>query len=68
MLSNHFLLNVNFLLRFYKYPDPVPRESFIQTLIPNPIKFSGYKLDVAIYAVITSVDPFRIYVLEGMII
>ena len=57
----------NNIFRFYTYPDPVPSKSFVQVFVPNPITFSGVKLDVALYVVVTSKDPFRIYVLDGKV-
>ena len=40
-------------------------KSFVQMLIPNPLKISGYKLDIGIYVLVASSEPLRIYVLDG---
>lgn len=38
---------------------------FIQEFIANPLLFNGYKFDIGVYVVITSVLPLRIYVHNG---
>ncbi len=42
-----------------------PGGSFIQEFVANPMLIDGYKFDVGVYTMITSVDPLRIYVYEG---
>ncbi|KAJ8924058.1 hypothetical protein NQ315_006835 [Exocentrus adspersus] len=39
--------------------------TFIQEYIDKPLLVSGYKFDIGIYTVITSVDPLRVYVYNG---
>lgn len=39
--------------------------TFIQEFVDRPLLVSGYKFDIGIYTVITSVDPLRIYVYNG---
>ncbi|XP_044584926.1 probable tubulin polyglutamylase ttll-15 [Cotesia glomerata] len=40
-------------------------ENFIQEFIERPYLIDGYKFDVGIYTVITSIDPLRVYVYKG---
>ncbi len=39
--------------------------TFLQEFISNPLLIDGYKFDIGVYVVITSVKPLRIYVLNG---
>ena len=39
--------------------------SFVQEFIENPFLVDGYKFDIGIYTVITSIDPLRIYAYKG---
>lgn len=39
--------------------------SFIQEFIQNPFLVDGYKFDIGVYVVITSIDPLRLYVYSG---
>ncbi len=39
--------------------------SFVQEFVDDPLLIDGYKFDVGVYSVITSIDPLRIYVFEG---
>jgi len=39
--------------------------SFIQEFIHDPFLVDGYKFDIGVYTMITSVDPLRIYVYNG---
>jgi len=39
--------------------------TFIQEFIERPFLVDGYKFDIGVYTVITSVDPLRIYVYTG---
>ncbi|XP_043273225.1 probable tubulin polyglutamylase ttll-15 [Venturia canescens] len=39
--------------------------SFVQEFIEKPYLVDGYKFDVGIYTVITSVDPLRVYAYKG---
>ncbi|XP_014212428.1 tubulin polyglutamylase TTLL6 [Copidosoma floridanum] len=39
--------------------------SFVQEFVEKPFLVDGYKFDVGIYTVITSVDPSRIYAYKG---
>ncbi|XP_053688169.1 probable tubulin polyglutamylase ttll-15 [Sabethes cyaneus] len=40
-------------------------ETFIQEFIDNPLLVDGYKFDIGVYTVITSVDPLRVYIYKG---
>ena len=39
--------------------------SFVQEFVDDPLLIDGYKFDIGIYTMITSIDPLRIYVFEG---
>ncbi|XP_076547263.1 tubulin tyrosine ligase-like 15 [Osmia lignaria lignaria] len=39
--------------------------SFVQEFIQRPLLVDGYKFDIGVYTVITSVDPLRVYVYKG---
>lgn len=39
--------------------------SFIQEFVDQPLLIDGYKFDIGVYAIITSIDPLRIYAFEG---
>ncbi|XP_012233938.2 probable tubulin polyglutamylase ttll-15 [Linepithema humile] len=39
--------------------------TFIQEFIQRPFLVDGYKFDIGVYTVITSVDPLRVYVYKG---
>ena len=39
--------------------------SFVQEFIEKPYLVDGYKFDIGIYTVITSIDPLRVYVYKG---
>ncbi|KAK0164388.1 hypothetical protein PV328_003024 [Microctonus aethiopoides] len=41
------------------------RETFVQEYIEKPYLVDGYKFDIGVYTVITSIDPLRIYVYKG---
>lgn len=38
--------------------------SFVQLYIDNPFLIDGRKFDIGIYAVITSIDPLRVYIVD----
>lgn len=40
-------------------------ETFIQEFIHNPYLVDGYKFDIGVYVIITSVDPLRVYIYKG---
>lgn len=40
-------------------------DSFVQEFIQNPFLVDGYKFDIGVYVVITSVDPLRVYIYSG---
>lgn len=42
--------------------------SFVQEFVDDPFLIDGYKFDIGIYTMITSIDPLRIYVFEGDIL
>ena len=39
--------------------------SFIQEFIDKPLLVDGYKFDIGVYTVITSINPLRVYTYEG---
>lgn len=39
--------------------------TFVQEYIDSPLLISGYKFDIGIYVIITSVDPLRVYIYNG---
>lgn len=39
--------------------------TFVQEFIERPFLVDGYKFDIGVYVVITSVDPLRLYVYKG---
>ncbi|XP_024867624.1 tubulin polyglutamylase TTLL6 [Temnothorax curvispinosus] len=39
--------------------------TFIQEFIERPFLVNGYKFDIGVYTVITSVDPLRVYIYKG---
>ncbi|XP_076234873.1 tubulin tyrosine ligase-like 15 [Calliopsis andreniformis] len=39
--------------------------SFVQEFIQHPFLVDGYKFDIGVYTVITSIDPLRVYVYRG---
>ncbi len=39
--------------------------SFVQEFVHDPLLIDGYKFDIGIYTMITSIDPLRIYVYNG---
>ncbi|XP_070528279.1 probable tubulin polyglutamylase ttll-15 [Cardiocondyla obscurior] len=39
--------------------------TFVQEFIERPYLVDGYKFDIGVYTVITSVDPLRVYVYKG---
>ncbi|XP_015514906.1 probable tubulin polyglutamylase ttll-15 [Neodiprion lecontei] len=42
--------------------------SFVQEFIENPFLVDGFKFDIGVYTVVTSVDPLRVYVYKGDIL
>ncbi|XP_050529493.1 probable tubulin polyglutamylase ttll-15 [Daktulosphaira vitifoliae] len=42
--------------------------SFIQEYIDNPLLIDGYKFDIGVYTIITSIDPLRVYMYNGDIL
>ncbi len=38
---------------------------FVQELTTNPLLIKGYKFDLGVYAIITAINPLRIYVFNG---
>ncbi|KAL6449143.1 hypothetical protein ACFW04_000674 [Cataglyphis niger] len=40
-------------------------DTFVQEFIERPFLVDGYKFDIGVYVVITSVDPLRLYVYKG---
>ncbi|XP_047116406.1 probable tubulin polyglutamylase ttll-15 isoform X1 [Schistocerca piceifrons] len=42
--------------------------TFVQEYVSNPLLIDGYKFDIGVYTVLTSVDPLRLYVYGGDIL
>lgn len=40
-------------------------KTFVQEFISNPLLIDGYKFDVGVYVIITSVDPLRVFIYTG---
>uniref|UniRef100_A0A182NCV4 Uncharacterized protein n=1 Tax=Anopheles dirus TaxID=7168 RepID=A0A182NCV4_9DIPT len=43
-------------------------DTFIQEFIDDPLLVDGYKFDIGVYTVITSLDPLRVYIYKGDIL
>ncbi|KAF5308155.1 hypothetical protein FQR65_LT06335 [Abscondita terminalis] len=41
------------------------KDTFVQEFIDKPLLVSGYKFDIGVYVIFTSVDPLRVYVYHG---
>lgn len=41
------------------------KDKFIQEFIGNPLLIDGFKFDIGIYTIITSIDPLRVYIYTG---
>ena len=39
--------------------------SFVQKYVDDPFLIDGYKFDIGVYTIVTSIDPLRIYVFDG---
>lgn len=39
--------------------------TFIQEFVDKPLLVNGYKFDIGIYTIITSIDPLRVYIYNG---
>lgn len=42
--------------------------TFIQEYVDNPLLVDGFKFDIGVYVVITSIDPLRVYIYYGDIL
>ncbi|XP_050438354.1 probable tubulin polyglutamylase ttll-15 isoform X2 [Adelges cooleyi] len=42
--------------------------TFIQEYIDNPLLIDGYKFDIGVYTIITSINPLRVYMYNGDIL
>ena len=52
--------------RFYNVSESfLDADSFVQALVEDSIEFGGFKFDFTVYAVVTSINPLRVYVLHG---
>ncbi|KAK5647638.1 hypothetical protein RI129_002530 [Pyrocoelia pectoralis] len=40
-------------------------DTFVQEFVDNPLIISGYKFDIGVYVIFTSVDPLRVYIYKG---
>lgn len=39
--------------------------SFVQEFVHNPLLVDGYKFDIGVYTIVTSIQPLRVYIFEG---
>lgn len=39
--------------------------TFVQEFVQNPFLVDGFKFDVGVYTMLTSVDPLRVYIYDG---
>lgn len=44
------------------------RDTFVQEFIDNPLLLDGYKFDVGMFVVVTSIDPLRLYIYDGQMV
>ncbi|XP_063229554.1 probable tubulin polyglutamylase ttll-15 isoform X2 [Bacillus rossius redtenbacheri] len=42
--------------------------TFVQEFVGNPLLVDGYKFDIGLYTVLTSIDPLRVYVYNGEVL
>ena len=40
-------------------------QSFAQVYVQNPLLIDGYKFDIGVYVIVSSISPVRVYVYEG---
>lgn len=40
-------------------------DTFVQEFVENPLLVDGYKFDIGVYVVMTSITPLRVYIYEG---
>lgn len=40
-------------------------ETFVQEYVQKPLLIDGYKFDIGIYTIVTSIDPLRVYIYDG---
>ena len=43
----------------------VNQSTFAQVYVPNPLLIDGYKFDIGVYVIVSSIFPLRVYVYEG---
>ncbi|XP_055851537.1 probable tubulin polyglutamylase ttll-15 [Episyrphus balteatus] len=51
-----------------KQPQEIDLDSnntFVQEFIQNPFLVDGYKFDIGVYVLVTSIDPLRVYIYTG---
>lgn len=39
--------------------------TFVQEYVDRPLLVDGYKFDIGVYTILTSVDPLRVYIYGG---
>lgn len=39
--------------------------TFVQEYVDRPLLVDGYKFDIGVYTILTSVDPLRVYIYNG---
>lgn len=55
----------NIHVRPFQQLDLQNSSTFVQEFVSRPLLIDGYKFDIGVYAVLTSVDPLRVYVYDG---
>ncbi|XP_022904085.2 probable tubulin polyglutamylase ttll-15 [Onthophagus taurus] len=55
----------NIMIRNISDIDLNQNGTFIQEFVDKPLLVSGYKFDIGIYTIITSVNPLRVYIYNG---
>lgn len=55
----------NILIKQLEEIDLNSKQTFVQEFVDRPLLVSGYKFDVGIYTIITSIDPLRFYIYNG---
>lgn len=43
-------------------------DTFLQEFVDNPLLVDGYKFDIGVYVIVTSMEPLRVYIYKGDIL
>lgn len=55
----------NIRIKELKEIDFNSNNTFVQEFVDKPLLVSGYKFDIGVYTIITSIDPLRLYIYNG---